>query len=319
MYDLKSDIHTASGTVMGGPWQIRHVPVRGVSADAVATATLDALRLVDDQMSNYRSDSDLMRLNAAPIGEFIPVTAEMIEVMVCADRLARLSDGALNIALGRAVNRWGFGPDPVPMEQPADGISAEDAARAALGSFALRSDPPGVFKLADIGFDLCAIAKGYAVDLAARAVKSLGVTDFLIEAAGEIYASGQPTPDSQWMVGLELPVPSEERLIFDEISLNGMAVATSGGYRNRRQISGKSVSHTIDPTTGAPLESALLSVTVLHKQCMDADALATVLYVLGPKKGPKFAAENNVAALFLIREAEGLKEIRSEAFVASTR
>lgn len=319
MFDLKSDIHTASGTVMGGPWQVRHVPVSGVSGDVVAKAALDALRLVDDQMSNYKLDSDLMRLNAAPIGEFVSVTAEMIEVMVCADRLARLSDGALNIALGKAVNRWGFGPDPAPMERPETHISVEDAARAALGSFMLRTDPPAVFKHADIGFDLCSLAKGYAVDLAARAVEALGVSDFLIEAAGEVYAKGKPAREKPWKVGLELPVPSEERLIFDEIALDGMAVATSGGYRNRRQISGKAVSHTIDPATGAPLESALLSVSVLHARCMEADALATVLYVLGPEEGPKFAADNDVSALFLIREAEGLKEIRSEAFIAVTR
>lgn len=319
MLKLNSDIHTTSGTVMGGPWQIRHRPVPGLPESDVALAALGALRLVDDQMSNYRDDSDLMHLNAAPIGEFVPVTAEMIEVMACADRLARISEGALNIALGKAVNRWGFGPDPVPTELPEKRISAQDAALAALGSFALRNDPPAVFKHAEIGFDLCALAKGYAVDLAARAVEALGVTDFLIEAAGEIYARGKGTRERPWMIGLELPVRGEERLVFDEIALDGMAVATTGGYRNRRLISGKAVSHTIDPATGAPLESDLLSVTVVHPCCMEADALATVLYVLGPEKGPQFAADNHVAALFLIREEKGLKEIRSEEFVAVTR
>lgn len=319
MLDLKPNIHTASGTVMGGPWQVCHVPVPGVPVDDVANAALTALQRVDAQMSNYKSDSDLMRLNAGPLGEFIPVTAEMIDVMSCGDRFARLSDGALNIALGRAVNRWGFGPDPAPDQQPDKRISDEDAARAALGSFALRATPPAVMKHADIGFDLCALAKGYAVDLASQAVQALGVRDFLIEAAGEIYARGQQAPEKPWRVGLELPVPGDERLIFDEIALDGMAVATSGGYRNRRLVSGTEVAHTIDPATGAPLETSLLSVTVRHPKCMDADALATVLYVLGPERGPKFAAENDVAALFLIRAAQGLKEIRSEAFVAKTR
>lgn len=277
---------------MGGPCQVLHVPVPGVSGEVVARAAFEALRLVDDQMSNYRPDSDLMRLNAAPIGEFVSVTSEIIEVMGCADRLAQLSDGALNIALGKAVNRWGFGPDPVPEQQPGEHISAEDAARAAPGSYALRTDPPAVFKHADICFDLCALAKGYAVDLAARAVEALGVKDFLIEAAGEIYAKGKRTPEEPWLIGLELPVPGEKRLIFDEIALNGMAVATSGGYRNRREIAGKAVSHTIDPETGAPLENAVMSVTVLHEHCMGADALATILYVLGPEKRSAIRCES---------------------------
>ncbi len=319
MFDLHTEIYTTSGTVMGGPWKIRHAPVSGVPRDAVASAALDALRLVDAQMSNYRAESDLMRLNAAPVGEFVPVTAGMIEVMTCADRLARLSNGALNIALGKAVNRWGFGPDPAPTQRPQERISVEDAARAALGSFVLRADPPAVFKHADICFDLCALAKGYAVDLAARAVEALGANDFLIEAAGEIFARGSQTSQNPWKIGLELPVPGDERLVFDEIALDGLAVATSGGYRNRHLVAGARVSHTIDPATGKPLESALLSVTVLHEQCMVADGLATVLYVLGPETGPKFASDNDVSALFLIREAQGFKEIRSEGFVAATR
>lgn len=319
MQHSNSDIHTASGTVMGGPWQIRHRPVHNVAVEEVAAAGLAALQLVDAQMSNYKPDSDLMQLNAAPIGEFVSVTPEMMQVMSCADQLARMSNGALNIALGRAVNRWGFGPEPAPLVEPGRHISADDVAHGAMKNFELRADPPAVMKHAELSFDLCALAKGYAVDLAARAVEALGVTNFLIEAAGEVYAKGLQAPDRPWTIGLELPVPSDERIIFDEIKLDGMGIATSGGYRNRRQISGKTVSHTIDPTTGIPLESPLLSVTVMHPHCMNADALATVLYVLGPEKGPAFAAAQNVPALFMIRDAQGLKEIRSEAFVAATQ
>ena len=302
---------------MGGPWQVQHVPVQGVCSDAVANAAFKALRLVDNQMSNYRGDSDLMRLNAAPIGAYVPVPAHMITVMICAQQLAEITNGALNIALGRAVNRWGFGPDPVPTELPSSDVSMQDIAQSAMGCFDLRTDPPAVLKKAEVSFDLCALAKGYAVDLAARAIASLGVENFLIEAAGEVYAKGEISPNKPWSVGLELPVPGNERLIFDEIALNGMAVATSGGHRNQRQISGQTVSHTIDPRTCTPLQSPILSVTVMHNQCMNADALATCLYVLGPEQGPKFAAEHDIAALFLIREPHGLKEIRSEAFVAA--
>lgn len=314
-----SDIHHASGTVMGGPWQIYHVPVNGVSCEVAATAALTALQRVDAQMSNYSSESDLMRVNAGPLQHFLPIPQDMHRVMTCADRYARLSEGALNIALGRLVNVWGFGPDATPDVRPEAANTRAQAAQAALGSFALRADPPAVFKHADIALDLCALAKGFAIDQAARAVQALGVTHFMIEAAGEIIAGGHRPDGTHWTVGLELPVPSEDRIVFDDIALHNMAIATTGGHRNRRHIEGQDVSHTINPQTGAPLEGDLLSVTVLHSSCMDADALATVLYVLGDEKGPKFADDNDVAALFLIREPQGLREIRSEAFVANTR
>jgi thiamine biosynthesis lipoprotein len=308
MDTFTNHIHVASGEVMGGAWQVRFVPRPDVPLDAVVDAALAALQGVDQQMSNYRSDSDLMRVNAAPLGTWVQVPDNMHHVMSTADRYARLSDGALNIALGRLVNQWGFGPEATPSTRPDMATTTAEAALVALGSYALRANPPTIYKTEDVMFDLCALAKGFAVDQAARAIKALGINDFLIEAAGEIFAQGHQGQGKPWTVGLELPVP-----------LDGVAVATSGGYRNLRQIDGTAVSHTIDPKSGQPLTGELLSVTVLHAQCMHADALATVLYVLGAEKGPRFAADNDVAALFLMREPKGIREVRSEHFVAMTR
>ena len=317
MCNQVAQIHHAHGSVMGGPWQLRHVPVAGVTEDDVANAALAAMQRVDAQMSNYRADSDLMRLNTAPLDMYIDIPADMFTVMARAQHFARLSGGTLNIALGRLVNLWGFGPDKTPAIHPEISTLKEQAALAALGGFALRPHPPAVIKNADICFDLCALAKGFAVDQAARAVEALGVQNFLIEAAGEVFARGHAN-STPWRVGLELPVPGKEHLVFDELELDGRGIATTGNYRNHRQIEGMSVSHTIDPTTGAPLYGDLLSVSVLDETCMDADALATVLFVLGSKKGPEFADQNKIAALFLIREADGLREIRSLTFMEMT-
>lgn len=310
-----SAFHTASGEVMGGPWRLSHRPVPGQDPDHVAHAALAALQKVDAQMSNYRDDSDLMRLNRAPLGCFVAVPDDMFTVMQAASDLAALSAGAINIALGRLVNGWGFGPDPTPSQRPAPMITAAEAARAASGAFALRADPPAVYKHEEIGFDLCALAKGFAVDQAARAVRALGVRDFLIEAAGEIVAAGHGPTGDAWPIGLELPVPGPDRLVFDQIALSEKAVATTGSYRNLRDIAGESLSHTIDPRSGAPLETDMLSVTVCHESCMQADGLATVLYVLGAQEGPAFAARHNIAALFMQKVPDGLCETRSDAFM----
>lgn len=305
--------HHASGEVMGGGWSLRHRPVAGVDPAHVSAAALAALQGVDACMSTYRSDSELMALNHAPVGRYIPVSQELMTVIACADRIAARTDGAINVALGRLVNQWGFGPDPVPATRPVAEDTAAEALRSAQ-SYTLRDDPPAVLKHDDVAFDLCAIAKGYAVDRAAQAVRALGITDFLVEAAGEIVAQG-PGPSSKgWTIGLELPSSGKEHLVYDEIMLSG-AAATTGGYRNRREIAGETVSHTIDPRTGAPLVSDTLSVTVLHDHCMVADAWATALYVLGADDGPAFADAHGLAALFLIRVPDGLKEVRSRAFM----
>lgn len=319
MLDINTSTYTASGAIMGGPWQLRYGPVDGVDPENVARVALEALKQVDLEMSNYRTDSDLARINNAPTGEWVPIPRDMARVMICADEYARQSNGAINIALGHLVNSWGFGPDETPKTAPDVTSLQMQAIQAALGSYALRSDPPSVYKSEMIAFDLCSLAKGFAVDQAARAVAALGITDFLIEAAGEIRVKGARPDGNSWAIGLELPVPGNDRVVYEEITLRDQSVASSGGYRNLRHIDGEDVSHTINPITGAPLVSDLLSVTVLHDECMHADALATVLYVLGPNDGPNFAATNNVAALFLIREPNGFREIRSEAFAAKTR
>lgn len=304
------EFHHTSGTVMGGPWQIKHRPAADCDPDTVARAAEDALRLVDAQMSPYRAESDLMRLNTAPLDQFIAVPPEMMEVLQCADHWARLSDGALNIGLGHLVNKWGFGPEPAPENRPPEAETDPLAAQAYLGCFALRETPPAVMRHEPISLDLCGLAKGYAVDLAAKAVEALGVTDFLIEAAGEIIAKGQGPNGLPWKVGLELPVRSDQRVIYDEAELSG-ASATSGSYRKFHQIDGETVSHTIDPSSGTPSDSGLLSVTVFHESCMEADALATILLLLGPEDGPAFARQHSISAIFLSRSENGIKEERT--------
>jgi thiamine biosynthesis lipoprotein len=237
--------------------------------------------------------------------------------MSCANDVARHTDGALNIALGKMVNTWGFGPIAPPDLTPDVAIQRSQAALAAIGSFALRLNPPSVRKDGDIAFDLSALAKGFAVDQAANAVRALGIDSFLIEAAGEIYAEGFRPDGSSWRVGLELPV-RDDQTVFDYLNVDAMAVATTGGYRNQHDINGAVYSHTISPLTGCPIESDLLSVTVLHTNCMQADAFATAIYVLGPDAGPQFAHQHEIAALFMIRTKTGIKEIRSEGFVSQT-
>lgn len=313
---MSQEIFSRSGTVMGGPWQIRIAPAPGLDCEAAARAGLAALELVNAQMSTYQDSSDLMRLNHAAIDEWVPVPGDLHAVMAEADRLARLSDGALNIALGGLVNAWGFGPDPIPDQIPQAAQRRAEEARAALGSFALRADPPAVLKSAPIHFDLCAIAKGFAVDQAARALRKAGAAGFLVEAAGEIYASGTRPDGGPWAVGLELPVPGK-RIVYDQVTLREAGLATSGQYRNRREVAGASFGHTISPVTGMPLDGDLLSVTVRAKSVMRADGLATAILVLGPEQGLAFAQDQDIAAQLVCYEETGAKVVASPAWIAA--
>jgi hypothetical protein len=132
--------------------------------------------------------------------------------------------------------------------------------------------------------DLSGIAKGFAVDHGVEALRALGLTDLLFEIGGELRGIGRRPDGQPWRVRVDGESPAAQR-----IALADMAIATSGDRWHRREHEGRRWSHTIDPRNGEPVAHALASVTVLHAQCMQADALATVLTVLGPDDGLAFA------------------------------
>jgi thiamine biosynthesis lipoprotein len=147
-----------------------------------------------------------------------------------------------------------------------------------------------------IALDLSGIAKGFAVDQVARSLQTLALQDFLIDIGGELYGSGQRPDGLPWRVTL----PHQGTL-----SLNGLAVATSGDAWHAWEQAGRRYSHTLDPRSGAPVAHSLSSVTVVHTSCMNADALATAVLVLGPEDGIAFANEQGLALQLVLRGAHG--------------
>ena len=165
----------------------------------------------------------------------------------------------------------------------------------------------------DVQIDLSSIAKGRAVDDLARTLEARGIHHYLVEVGGELGGAGM-TPDGQpWWVELE-GVPDAGNGEPVVVALHGLSVATSGDYRRYFQHLGQRASHTLDPRTGYPIDNGVASVTVLHQECMAADALSTALTVLGPQDGMRFAEQEGLAARFLVRRDAGLEELCSTAF-----
>jgi thiamine biosynthesis lipoprotein len=137
--------------------------------------------------------------------------------------------------------------------------------------------------------DLSGIAKGYGVDEMARVMEAFAVPSWLVGIDGEMRAKGLKPGGSPWAVALERPQRGT-RDVMGVVELTDMAVATSGNYRHWVDMDGKTLSHTMNPKTTAPLENSLASVSVLGATCMEADAWATALMVLGEKAGQNTAA-----------------------------
>ncbi len=318
-------LQTLGGPTMGTHWSLRMDNPRMLPQTAVREAIETVLAQVVAQMSHWAPDSDLSRFNAAPAGRRVELPEALAAVLARASHWAQASGGAFDPTLGALVAAWGFGPQAAPAGQSGPPDAATLARARATGGWqrlALRPGaagaPPSALQPGGLQLDLSGIAKGHAVDLGAQALQQLGLTDFLFEIGGELVARGLRPGGQPWRVQVEPTLDDEAQALA--LPLQDVAIATSGDRWHVRAHGRRLWSHTLDPRTGAPAAHALAAVTVLQPRCVDADALATILPVMGPAEGLAFADRLGVPALFTERLADGLLQRRaSRAWPFGTR
>lgn len=307
---------TLSGTTMGTSYHIKLVPAEGRSLNEATIKTkIDGrLTAIDAGMSTYKKDSDVSRFNVHESGSWMSVASETMFVINAAQEISLLSDGAFDITIGNLVNLWGFGPTINIYEMPDANIIKGLLPQVGYNKLKLQLSPPELLKSSEsVYMDLSAIAKGYAVDAIAELLIANNIENFLVEIGGEVVTHGHKLKRKPWVVGIETPVAGQ-RSVRKKLSLDDVAMATSGDYRNYFEHEGVRYSHTIDPATGYPIKHSLVSVSVIDQSCMRADALATAIMVMGPDKGLKFAEKNQLAVFMLIKQGEHFIEDYSRFF-----
>lgn len=302
-----------AGATMGTTWSARLALPRGRTEAAARHAIQAALDEVVAQMSTWEPDSDITRYNRAATG-WQTLPAGFFHVLSHALALAEDSGGAYDPTVGPLVNAWGFGPHQRAFEPPSP--SAIEAARTRCGWRRVQLDAQHQAALQPGGayLDLSSIAKGYGVDRAAMALDALGITQYLVEVGGELRARGKRPDGQPWRVAIEVPDASDDHALA--LPLRDHSIATSGDYRRHAGNGDERYAHTIDPRTGLPVRNNLASVTVLHPGCMEADALATALTVLGEEEGLAYARRHELAALFILRERDAWRVVATPAFQA---
>lgn len=293
--------HALSGPTMGSRWTaVFHAPA-GFEPAGLGAALQAAVDRVDDQMSTWKPGSDLNRLNAAPVGRWIDLPAELATVLDAALAVGEASDGAFDIGVGDLVKAWGFGagagaPDPV-----AAAAAARLRTGAAPKTLELDRVNRRARKHAALRLDLSGIAKGFGVDELGRVMAAAGIPSWLVGIDGEMLARGTKPDGRPWAIAHESPREGV-RAIAGILELADCAVATSGDYRHVRAVDGRRVSHTMDPRRNTPLVSDLASVTVLADTCMAADAWATAILVAGATAGRELAARRGLRVLAVDRD-----------------
>ena len=306
-----------AGPVMGTSFSVKLVdPPVNVGRDELGQRIEARLEAIEARFSTYRPSSEVSRLNNRLVTEPIRVSAELCSVVEAAIGISRRTNGAFDITVGPLVNLWGFGPDGDRVSPPSDDTVAE--ARASVGYQMLETDceSPTIRKaLPGVYIDLSAYVKGYAVDQIAAILDDSDIANYLVEIGGELRMRGHNAERKNWAIAIEEPT-DDARIVQSVIHISDSAVATSGDYRNFFEHAGIRYSHTIDPRTGRPVAHAAAAVTVVDDTAADADALATALLVLGPDEGLALAEHENIAAYFLVRDRDDIRERASGPFKA---
>ncbi len=258
---------------------------------------------INQSVSYYRPNSiiSMVNRNESPVIDSIFRRIYLRAVEVFND-----TGGAFDPTVSPLVNAWGFG------FANAEKMTVElvDSLLKLVGLNKTRLTANGLIEkdFPEIQFDFNAIAKGYAADLVGELLLSKGIDVFLVEIGGDLTTSGIKPDGTKWRVALENPAENfDSPQEFDYfIELENQAVATSGSYRRYFESDGQRFSHTIDPTTGYPVNHSLLGVSVVAKDCMTADAYATAFMVMGLEKSLEFAESRpGIEAFFIYSDGSG--------------
>lgn len=304
-----------NGLTMGTSYNIKlTLPAAGADRETVRQGIEKVLNAVNRRMSTYLDDSELSTVNKAKTTDRIPISRELSKLLAEALQISRYTNGAFDITVGPLVNLWGFGPVKRKPVIPPRKLIEQTLARTGYEKIKLGMDPYFIQKAEpDLYLDLSGIAKGYGVDQVAAYLDKQAIKNYMIEIGGEIKTKGTNASGLPWRIGVEKPV-TDQRAVERIMQLENLGMATSGDYRNFFEINGRRYSHIIDPATGYPVSHNLESVSVLDESTARADALATALTVMGPEEGYEFAADNRIAAMFIIRSRNGFIEKYTGAF-----
>ena len=279
---------TAMGTVVTA-----HVVGRSRGVDDREASTMRALDWfdrVERTCSRFDPESELARLGRQP-GESVRVSDILFETVHFALAVAEESGGAFDPTVGHALASAGFNRE----HRTGRTIAASTDGDGDYRDIYLDEHEKTIMLERPLSLDLGGVAKGFAVDLAARELRASGYENFVIDAGGDVYVAGHNANDERWSVGIRHPRVENE--IIEMLRLSDAGICTSGDYERLASDATSGVTHhLVDPRTRHSAQE-LASVTVIAPGAMIADALSTAAFVLGPVDGIALLRRQKVAGV----------------------
>ena len=248
-------------------------------AKKAALQAFQEIKRIEQLMSPWINSSDVTRINRSAGEEWVKVSPETLRVIKKAKEISELSEGGFDITVGPLTQLWriarerGIPPSTEELKRKLDLVNFRNLMIDQEGKIFLRKK--------GMAIDLGGIAKGHAVDRAFELLRTLGYKNLIVNAGGDLRVGGSKI-DQPWSIGIQDPRSSEK--IMATVTIFDSAIATSGDYEKFFIYQGKRYHHIFNPKDGLPSDGCQ-SVTIICKEGMVADALATAVFVLGPEKG----------------------------------
>lgn len=309
----------SQGMIWNTVW---HVTYYG-NSDAL-TAAIDSLKAVERSLSVFDDNSLVSVINRNEKG---PVDHHLTKVYEMSRKASRMSHGLFDPTVSPLIEAWGFGENHTPTADTAyiaSILPSVGIQRTSIeNGFLIKSTP-------EMAFNFSAVAKGYGVDVAAKALSDRGCRDMMVEIGGEIVCRGHNPEGKKWRILIETPDEEYLKEVFKNenppsfsdrlvVELQDEALATSGNYRNYHSDSGQTFGHTISARTGRPVKTDILSASVIAPTCMEADALATACMLMGSSDAMAMLLEEGLAGAFILYSGEVMVNEKMKAHLAKTR
>ena len=249
---------------------------------------------LENALSTTDSGSEISVLNQT--GQ-VSLSENSAFLMRRALELCKETDGALDISIYPVVRTWGFttGSYRVPAQEELDALLEH------VDYTKIEMDDNGVVTIPEgMQLDLGSIAKGYTGDMVCDYFRSQGITSALLNLGGNVQTVGLKPDGSPWRIGIQ--DPQDPGSYLGVLAVNDEAVITSGGYERFFEQDGQTYWHIIDPATGAPARSGVISATIVGKEGARCDALSTSLFIMGAEKAEQFWREHRDFDMILVTD-----------------
>jgi len=303
-----NDNITVHGSTMGTTYTIKINSTKHIKNNYLEQSIEEKLKDLNSIFSTYSDSTEISKINLSK-SKIINLSDDLAFVLKRALYYSQLSDGLYDPTVFPLVDLWGFGPTNINSKPNKNKVN--ELLENISYKYISLNEKELLLSNSNLYIDLNSIAKGYAVDSISNLLLNMGFSDFMVEIGGEVKCIGENNKN-KWIIGIINP-KDENNLI--KTNLKNMSIATSGNYNNYLIYEDVRYPHIINPKTGWPINNNIISASVITENCIDADAIATILMLLPYDEGIELVNNmNNVESLLFIDNNNEITMLKSKDF-----